>query len=184
MEAREEALSIASRRTRQSCPSQQRSNPSEEIQPFMMVTGRRHFQPPSTLGPPHTQPRMKGEPCFVLKHNRLTRSQVPKFFLTHAEIAGPLPFWLVDRNTPPVSSGIPIDASIAGPAAQSVSDQTADLNALPMLARPTVPYSNPLPTGSSLNRTPLAGEPAPSIEPERPGRLLGFKASSPCSFTW
>jgi len=120
LKASEEALSIALGRTRQSCPSQQGSNPAEEVQPFMMVAGRWHLQPPSTLGPPQTQPRMKGEPCLVLKHNRFTRSQVPEFFLTHAGIAGPLPNWPVSRNTPPVSSGILIDASIAGPAAQSI----------------------------------------------------------------
>ena len=119
-EASKEALSIAPWCARQSRPSQQRSNPAEEIQSLMMVAGCRHFQPPSTLGPPHAQPRMKGEACLVLKHNRFTRPQILKFFLMHAETAGLLSNWLVDMNTPPASSGIPVDASSAGPAARSV----------------------------------------------------------------
>lgn len=176
LEAREEAISIAPRRARQSCSSQQRSNPAEEIQSFMMVAGRRHFQPPSTFGPPHAQPRMKGEPCLVLKHNRFTRPQIPEFFLMHAEIAGPLPNGLVNKNTPPVLSGIPVDASIAGPAGRSVLRQTADSNVAPMSVHPTGPDSNQTPTGSSPNRPPPACESDLSAAPDVPA---GSWASKP-----
>ena len=165
-EASEKALPIACGRRRQSCPSEQWSNPAEKVQSFVMVACRWHFQSRSFLGPTEAQPRVKAESCLVFEDNRLMGPQIVEFFLTQAEISGPRPNWLADKNSQPVSVGIPVDASIVAPASQSALCQTFDSNAVPMSAHPTGLDSSQPPMESSPNRPPLVHESDPLIAPD------------------
>lgn len=177
-EANEKALSIACGHRRQPCPSEQWSNPAEKVQPFVMVTGRRHFQPPSFLGPTQAQPGVQAESGLIFKDNRFMRSQILEFFLEHAEIAGLLPNWPADKNNRPVLDGIPIDASIAGLVSPSALCQTFDSNAVPVSARPTEHGSGQLPRGSFPDRPLSVRESDLSTVPDAPADLWASKSRS------
>jgi len=124
LQAGNKSPSVPSRRSDHSSPTQQRSNPSKQIQSLAMLACGRNMQSFPSSRPPHSQPRMKRKSRLVLKDDGFLRSQPPEFFLRPDEIAWPLHSYLEDTYIPPASVDTPIGASKIEPGELSRLSQT------------------------------------------------------------
>ena len=118
-EASQEAFSVPLRASEHSHSPQQRSNPSKNIQPVVMLTGSGDLQPPADFTPTSTQTRMQRKTGLIFKDDGFFSSQSPKFFLTLAEIFGRLRCVPEDTYTRLSSSDNPAGASMTAPDAPS-----------------------------------------------------------------
>ena len=105
------SFSVSSGPSDHPSPTQQRGYPSKQVQSLAMSARGRNAQPFPSSRPPHSQPRMKRKPRFILKDDCFLRSQLPEFFLRPDEIAWPLHSYPEDTYIPPASVDTPIDAS-------------------------------------------------------------------------
>ena len=101
------SLSVSSRPSDHPPSTQQRGDPSKQIQSLAMLTHGRNAQPSPSSRPSHSQPRMKRKSRFVLKDDGFLRSQSPEFFLKPDEIAWPLHSCPEDTYIPPRFSRYP-----------------------------------------------------------------------------
>ena len=110
----EKSISVALRAGQHSHPAQQRCNPPEDVQPFLMLTGGEHLQSAANFAPPSAKTRMKGKARFIFKNNSLFSSQQLEFFLRSDEIFCVLGPRLADTCIRYLSSGTLIGASTTG----------------------------------------------------------------------
>jgi hypothetical protein len=174
-----ESLSIALGRSHQPLPTEQRGNPSEDIQPLMMLAGRRNPESLSCLGPSYPKTRMESKPGFVLKNNGFLRPQRLKFFLTPDQIVWPPRSVPEDKYNQPVLVDNPIDASRTEPAEPSRLSRNAASGEQPTWDHPTEFDLTQILTGTSLNRLPVLGEPLESNEQDALASLPVPKISTP-----
>jgi len=165
-EASEESLSVPLGASQHSHPSQQRSNPTKNIQSVVMLAGSGNPQPPADFTPPSTQTRMQSKTGLIFKDNGLVSSQRPEFFLTCDETFGHLRSVPADTYTQRSSSGIPADASMTEPDVSSGVFQI-DFSGGPLRSgHPTGLDSDQTPQAIFLNVPPARGELAGSTEPD------------------
>jgi hypothetical protein len=110
----EKSIPVALRACQHSHPAQQRCNPPEDVQPFLMLTGCEHPQSAANFAPPSAKTRMKGKASFILKNNSLFRGQQLEFFLRSGEISSHPRSAPADTCIRIFSSGSPIGASTTG----------------------------------------------------------------------
>jgi hypothetical protein len=174
-----ESFPIALRPLHHSPSSKQRSHPSKQIQPLPMLARRWNTQPLSHLRPPNPEPRMQCKTRFILKDDRLPRSQGVQFFLTPGEIAWPLRCGLEGTNTQPVSVDNPTDASRTEPAEPSGLFQNDASGGPLMWGRPNELGSAQIPKGTALSGLPILDAPWELSEPDAPVALLVPEPSAP-----
>lgn len=98
---------------------QQRRNPSGHIQAFLMLAGRWNLKAATFLAPAASQTRMQRKAGFILKDDCFFRLQPAKFFLKPSETSSRPHSSPEYKSNWLASSGIPSDASTAGPDALS-----------------------------------------------------------------
>jgi len=158
LQAGNESLSISSGPSDHPSPTQQRGNPSKQIQSLTMLACSWNAQALSSLRPPYPQPRMKRKSRFVFKNDRFLRSQASEFFLRPAEIAWPLQSSLEDTYIPPASVDTPIDASKTELGELSRLFQTDASDEPPKWDHPIEPAVTRIPKETSLNLPLIAAE--------------------------
>ena len=168
----QESITVSLRRSNQTLPTQQRSDPSEHIQPFSMLTGGWNSQTFSSFGPSSTHFRMKCESGLVLENDGFTWAQRLEFFLYVDEISSRPPRGLEDRHGRLVSYCSPIDASNVGPGEPSTPSQTFSLNERPVLGHPSELAITQSPSASSRDGLPNFSERSCSIEPVAPAAVV------------
>jgi hypothetical protein len=156
----QEACPVSSFRTDDPVAPQERSHPTREIKPLLMLAGRGNAKRMSSLGPAPSQSRMEGESRLILKDHRFSRPQILKFFLNPGEIAARLPPGLEDRHNWLFLADNPVGASRPGLAALSFSRQNGALSARPESVHPSATGSGQNLEGIALNAVP---PPGPSV---------------------
>lgn len=164
-EASEEAFSVPLGTSQHSHPPQQRSNPTKNVQPLVMLAGRWNPQPSADFTPPSTQTRMQRKTGFIFKDNGLLSPQSPEFFLTCDEIFEHLRCVPEDTNTRLASSDIPTDASMTEPGVFSNVFQIDFSDGPLRSAHPTGLGSDQIPPATFLNVLPTCDELVGSTEP-------------------
>ena len=164
----EESFPIPSFRPNYPIPTQQGGYPSREIQPSLMLAGRRHTEPLPNLSPTETQTRMQAKPRLILKNQGFLGTQAFKFFLKPCETAWPPPSELEDRHNSLSSAGTLTDASNAALASLSALVQTAVSGVRPLWVHPNAHDSNQTPLGSSPNERPVLSAYRKLVEPVDP----------------
>lgn len=170
-ETSEEALSISLGTSQHSHPSQQRSNPTENIQSFVMLAGGGNPQPLADFTPPSAQTGMQRKTGLIFKNNCFLSSQSPEFFLTWNEIFGRLRCAPEDTNIQLASSGILTDASMTEPDVFSDGFQIDFPDEPLRLVHPTGFDSDQIPPATFLNVPPTCDELVESIELDAPASL-------------
>jgi hypothetical protein len=183
----EEPLSVPLRTPQQSHPSQQRGNPSKNVQPFVMLAGSQDPKPMANFSPPSTQTRMQGKTGLIFKDNGLLSSQGPEFFLICGETAWHPRYATADRYSLLASSGTPTDASTTEPGVPSGVSQI-DSSGGPLRSdHPSGLDSNQIPQATSPNALPTHVEPAGSAElvsqVSLPALGIADLVHSPCAST-
>ncbi len=84
-EASQEAFPVPLGTSEHSHSTQQRGNPTKNIQSVLMLTGSGDLHPSADFTPPSTQTRMQRKTGLIFKDDGLFSSQHPKFFLTCAQ---------------------------------------------------------------------------------------------------
>jgi hypothetical protein len=158
LQASHKSPSISSRPSDHPSPTQQRGDPSKQIQSLAMLARGRNAQALSSPRPPHTQPRMKRKSRLVLKDDRFLRSQPPEFFLRPDEIAWPLHSSLEDTYIPPASVDTPIGASKTELGELSRLSQTDASDGPPKWDHPIELVVTQIPKEASPNLSPIAAE--------------------------
>lgn len=161
----EESFPVPSFRANHPMPTQQGGYPSREIQPSLMLAGRRHTEPLPNLSPTETQTRMQAKPRLILKNHGFLGAQAFKFFLKPCETAWPPPSELADKHNSLSSIGNLNDASNAALASPSALVQTAVLGVRPPWVHPNEHDSNQTPPGSSPNARPVLSAYRKLVEP-------------------
>jgi len=186
-EASEESLSVPLGASQHSHPSQQRGNPTKNIQSVAMLAGSGNPQPPTDFTPPSTQTRVQRKTGLIFKDNGLFSSQSPEFFLTCDEIFERLRYALEDTNTRLASSGIPTDASMTEPDVFSGVFQIDFSDGPLRSAHPTGLGSDQIPPATFLNVLPtcdeLVGSTAPDAQVSLQASGIPGLAHSPCAST-
>jgi hypothetical protein len=98
----------------ESLPSQERRNPSGEVEPLSVLAGSGDFETSAFLGPTSSKARMETESSFVLKDDRFIDFEAAEFFLTHLENRRRLWPEPEDKHSQPVSDCSPGDATSIG----------------------------------------------------------------------
>lgn len=145
------AFTIPSLGLNHSKSAQEWGYPSGDIEPLLVLTGRRNPQPPSTLSPSSAQPWMQGKSSFILKNDSLRRCQCLKFFLKPFEI-----FWRLLSSPANMCSWRASDDTLTGAssselAVPSALFQTVAVGVLPEWDHPIEPdlIQTPVETGPS-----------------------------------
>ena len=173
------SLSVSLWPSDQTLSTQQRSHPPEHIQPLTVLACRRNPKPLSSLSPSHSQTRMQRETRLVLKNDRLSGVQRPKFFLTPCEIAWPLRSVPEDKYNRPVSADIPIGASSSEPGEPSILSQNGASSEPPRWDHPSEPDLTQILTETSLSAPPIPDEPSGLNEQDAQASLPVPKTSTP-----
>jgi hypothetical protein len=119
----------------ESLPSQERRNPSGEVEPLSVLAGSGDFETSAFLGPTSSKARMETESSFVLKDDRFIDFEAAEFFLTHLENRRRLWPEPEDKHSQPVSDCNPGDAASIGTAVPSGARPSSSGES-PALARP------------------------------------------------
>ena len=132
----QEAVPISSDRPHQTVTSQQRGDPSRQIQPLLVLAGGGNAQALTPQRPASSKTGMHRKAALILEDHRFLRSQRVEFFLTPAENAWPEPSALEDTRRKPAWVDTPTDAASSGPVARSDESRTGALHARPRSAHP------------------------------------------------
>lgn len=170
-ETSEEALSIPLGTSQHPHLSQQRSNPTENIQSFVMLAGSGNPQPLADFTPPSAQTGMQRQTGLIFKNNCFLSSQSPEFIITWNEIFGRFRCAPEDTNTQLASSGILTDASMTEPDVFSNGFQIDFSDGPLRSAHPTGLDSDQIPPATFLNVPPTCVELVESIELDAPASL-------------
>jgi hypothetical protein len=167
----EEAFTVASLRLDCAGTTQKRSNPTGNIQSFLVLAGCRNLQPLPDKRPAPAKAGMQGKATFVLENNSFFRPQRFEFFL------GPWRISSHPRLSPEGTHGwrasidTRVDASNTEPGVLSALRQSGAVNELPTSDRPS---------GLGSNRT--SGAIVPDAVPTEPRFLassaLGVRVAS------
>jgi len=160
----EKSFPISSFGLNHSIPTQQRGDPSREIQPSLMLAGRRHTEPLPYSGPTEPQTRMKAKSRLILKNHGFLPTQALEFFLNLFETEGPHPFEPEGKHNLLSSVDTLTDASNAALASPSALAQTAVSGVRPPSGHPNAHDSNQTAPGSSLNDKPVPSAYWKSVE--------------------
>jgi len=172
----EKSFPIPSFRLNHPIPTQQGGHPSREIQPSLMLAGRRHPEPLPNSSPTETQTRMQAKPRLILKNHGFLGTQAFKFFLKPCQTAWPPPSEPEGKHNSLSSVGTPTDASNAALASPSALVQTAVSGVWPPWTHPNAHDSIQTPSGSSLNERPVPSAYRKLVEP---ADLTGLGAEVP-----
>ena len=128
--------------------TQERSNPTKNVESLMMLTICGDTQPYSLFSPASPQPWMQSEPSFILKNKSLFRLKILKFFLMPSETLWHPLSELVDKNNWHFSNCSLTDEANTVPDAPLSLCQNASPDELPMLDHPIELdlYQNPVGT--------------------------------------
>ena len=165
------AFPVSSFRADDPVAAQERSHPTREIKPLLMLAARGDAKRMSSLGPSPSQSRMEGESRLILKDHRFPRPQILKFFLTPGEIASRLPPGLEDRHNWLFLADNPVGASKPGLASLSVSGHSGALSVQRGSVRPSETGLGQNLEGIALNAVPPPGQSAASAGTGVPGSV-------------
>lgn len=186
-ETGQESISVPLGTPQQSHPSQQRCNPAEDVQPFMMLAGSLDPKSVTDFAPPSTKTRMQGKTCLVLKDDGLFSFQRSEFFLTCGGTFWHPRYVPANRCIPLASSDTPTDASTTGPGVLSSVFRIDFSSGLLRSDHPSEPYSDQNPQAISPDALPTRGGPARSTEPVAQAALQASETSGlahlPCAST-
>ena len=148
-------------------PTLQRIDPSEKVQPPLMLAPSIYKGPASFLGPHTSQLRMQRKTRLVLKENhpssRMFQRQA-EFFLPAPEIPSLLPASPGRTGRPGVARYIPTSSSAAGHAVHGSVCGTSFSNTLP---------TPPRPIGSEESQPPAVTSTRPRPTPAASSRRIG-----------
>ncbi len=147
----EESLSITSFCLNHTIASEQRINPTRDIQTDTMLACRRNLQTFPFLRPTTTQSRVHRESCLILEDDGFIRLKGLKFFLKPSEISVLLGSVLEDTSNLPALDDIQDGASIVGLVVPSCLFQRNALDESLTLAHPTVRGLIQIPLETSPN---------------------------------
>lgn len=150
-ETSQKSLSVPLRIPHQTFPTQQRSNPAEDVESGAMLAGSGDPYSLPFLCPPDPQTRVEGEACFILENDGLSGPQRAKFFLEPSGISS-LPYPVPeDRSDWLVSADSPADASNFEPGGPSTLSQSGVSGASQGLDHPNGHDSTRTLEGTSLS---------------------------------